>query len=75
MISKKKKSAQTHRNIEKFDSDARFKTLFPISNKRTIYIKRFKKTIRDKDEIEEMAKGQKGLKIPFWPFAISSYQK
>ena len=41
--------------------DSRFKTLFPISNKHTLYIKRIKKTIQDKDDIEEMAKGQKGL--------------
>ena len=46
-----------------------FKTLFlfPITIKRTIYIKRIKKTIQDKDDIEERAKGQKGLE---WPSSI-----
>ena len=47
--------------------DLRFKTLFPISNKRTIYIKRITKTIQEKDDIEEMAKDQKDLE---WPFPI-----
>ena len=29
-----------------------------------MYIKRIKKTVQDKDDIEEMAKGQKGMEWP-----------
>ena len=52
------------RNVDAI-KEQRFKTLFPISNKQIhLTSKRIKKTIQNKDDIEEMTKGLE------WPSPI-----